>query len=266
MEKNKKNIVSIEDRIPKLKEARKKKANRRLVFYLSIFFLLILIIVYLQSPLSQVKTIDVQNNSFISDDEVVEISGIKIDSNIWSLDFENMEAILKGNPIIDEVSIERQLPNTVVFEVTEKRIVSFFEQGASYYPVLENGTVLTEAEFKEFNGQAPLMVGFTDTENLSIIASELNKLSDEILSLISEIHQLPEDNNQSTVMMYMNDGFVVKAATRNFSEGMSAYPSVVAQLDPETNGMIHVGVGVYFEEFIEETEDDLETEEDAEVE
>ena len=36
----KKNVVSIEDRIPKLKEARKKKANRRLHF-LSIYFFLL---------------------------------------------------------------------------------------------------------------------------------------------------------------------------------------------------------------------------------
>src|SRR5699024_3488929 len=81
MEKEK--IVSIEDRIPKLKEARKKKANRRLVFYLSIFFLLISIIVYLQSPLSQVKHIEVNGNKVLTDKEVIQKSGLALDAKIW---------------------------------------------------------------------------------------------------------------------------------------------------------------------------------------
>lgn len=270
MDKNKKNIVSIEDRIPKLKEARKKKANRRLVFYLSIFFVLILIVVYLQSPLSQVKTIDIQNNSFISDDEIIELTGLKSDSSIWSLDFQEMESNVVSNPVIEEVTIERELPNTVVIDVTEKRVVSFLTDGSTYNPVLENGKVLTEAGMHTFDGQAPLMVGFTDGEMLSNIASELNNLTDEILALISEIHPLPEEDTQNAALFYMNDGFVVKASIRSFSEGMSAYPSIAAQIDPEANGMIHVGIGVYFEEFIEETEEDLddetEVENDAETE
>lgn len=266
MDKNKKNIVSIEDRIPKLKEARKKKANRRLVFYLSIFFVLILIIVYLQSPLSQVKTINIQNNSFVADNEIIELAGLKSNSSIWSLDFPEMESNVVRHPVIEGVTIERQLPNTVEIDVTEKRVVSYLKNGSTYNPVLENGDILTDAVLQTFNGQAPLMVGFTDDEMLSKIASELNNLSDEILALISEIHSLPEEETKESAIFYMNDGFVVKASIRNFSEGMSAYPSIAAQLDPEANGMIHVGIGVYFEEFMKETEEDIEADGETEVE
>lgn len=251
---NKKNIISIEDRIPKLKEARKKKANRRLVFYLSIFFFLILIIVYLQSPLSQVKTIDINNNSYITDEEVIESTGILSNTNIWSIDLSDLEARLESNPVIKEASVERKLPRTVTIEITEKRIIALLEDDLKYFPVLENGEILRESAYSQYNGQAPLMIGFTDNEYLSKIASELNQLSDDILSLISEIHSLPEEANQPAVLLYMNDGFTVRAAMRDFAEGMSVYPSVVAQLDPEANGIIHVGVGVYFEDFIEEDE------------
>src|SRR5690625_6591825 len=83
MEKEK--IVSIEERIPKLKEARKKKANRRLLFYLAIFFVLISIIVYLQSPFSHIKEIVVHDNVVLSEEDIIEVSEIALNTNIWML-------------------------------------------------------------------------------------------------------------------------------------------------------------------------------------
>lgn len=267
MDKNNKNIVSIEDRIPKLKEARKKKANRRLVFYLTIFFILISIIVYLQSPLSQVKTIDIHNNSFITDEEIIEIAGITTKTNIWTIDFSNAEEKLRSNSIIDEVTVERKLPWTVSIDISEKQIVGFIEESAEYYPVIESGEVLENVTYNEFNGEAPLMIGFTDKEYLSNIASELSKLPEDVLDLVSEIHWQPDEDNKNIILLYMNDGFVVQGTIRDFAEGMSVYPSVVAQLDPEIKGIIHMGVGVYFEAFSEEVEDEeleVETEESTE--
>ena len=64
-------IISIEERIPKLKEKRRKKANRTLLFYLTLFFLLIAIIVYLQSPFSNVAYVAVEGNNVITDEQVI---------------------------------------------------------------------------------------------------------------------------------------------------------------------------------------------------
>src|SRR5699024_12476680 len=85
MEKEK--VVSIEDRIPKLKESRKKKANRRLLFYLSIFFVLIAIIVYLQSQLSHIRHVDIQGNHELTEDEVIAESGLTMGDNIWMFNY-----------------------------------------------------------------------------------------------------------------------------------------------------------------------------------
>src|SRR5690625_5979789 len=88
---SKKKVVSIQDRIPKLKEQRKKKANRRLVFYLSIFFLLILMSIYLQSPLSDIKTVAIKGNSFLSEEEFIEISDLEEQTNIWIINLKTID-------------------------------------------------------------------------------------------------------------------------------------------------------------------------------
>lgn len=265
MNKNKRNIVSIEDRIPKLKEARKKKANRRLVFYMTIIFFLISIIVYLQSPLSHVRTVEVYGNSFLTDEEVIELSELTENANIWAVDFSSIEENIQKSIMIEEAAVQRKLPATVQIEISEIKIVGLVENNRKFYPVLATGDILETVEYEEITGEAPLMIGFTDEEYLSIIANELGDLPDEILDLISEVHAQPGEGMNHRVMLYMNDGFVVQGTVRDFAEKMKVYPSVASQLDPEVKGIIHVGVGVYFEAFEqEEEEEDTAGEEEAE--
>lgn len=245
----KKKIVSIEERIPKLKQERKKKANRRLIFYLSIFFFLISIIVYLQSPLSHVKTIEVQGNSFASDKEVINQSNLSKDSNIWMVDEPQVVKSISDNPIIKSVEVNRELPWTIEIKITEYNRVGYIKKNGVFHPVLGNGNVLTEVKQKSGNGDVPLLMGFTEKKYLHKMASKLEKLPESILNLISEVHWKPTDDNKNKVLLYMNDGYIVDATIRGFAEKMKVYPSIVSQLKPNSKGIIHIGVGAYFEAY-----------------
>jgi len=258
-----KKIVSIEDRIPKLKQARKKKANRRLVFYLSIFFFLISIIVYLQSPLSHIKTIHVNGNAFLSDEEVIEQSELKTNTNIWTINREEISDELTNNQIVESAEVNRILPRTVQINLKEYEHVGYLEDGTSYFPILGNGTILKSMNQSNPNGDAPIIIGFTEEEYLHRMASELEQLPENISNLISEIHWTPSEDDKNKLLLYMNDGFLVDGAIRNFAERMEVYPSIAAQLDEEDSGIIHIGVGAYFESFNEQSNED-EAEEEIE--
>src|SRR5699024_3241381 len=116
---SKKKIVSIEDRIPQLKQSRKKKANRRLVFYLTIFFLLISVIVYLQSPLSNVKEIVVSGNSLLSEKEIIDRSKLTNKTNIWAIDQKEIKEEIHEHPVVETVDITRKLPSTIEIHIIE---------------------------------------------------------------------------------------------------------------------------------------------------
>src|SRR5690625_4649883 len=120
---SKKKVVSIEDRIPQLKQSRKKKANRRLVFYLTIFFLLISVIVYLQSPLSNVKQILISGNSFVVEKEVIELSKVSDTTNIWSIDQKEIAKEILDHPVIESVDVKRKFPSTIEIQITEYDLV-----------------------------------------------------------------------------------------------------------------------------------------------
>lgn len=242
----KKKVVSIEDRIPKLKEARKKKANRRLLFYLSLFFFLISVIVYLQSPLSYIHTIEIDGNHVIKDEEILQQSDLTTTTNIWTIKESQIKSLLEKHPIIETVTVKRKLPQTVQIDVTEHKIVGFLKRKDGFHPILANGEVIEDISNID-RSEAPVLNNFTEKDYLERMAKELNDTPDFIFDLISEISWEPSDKNKYKIMMYMNDGFIVHATIRNFSNKMEAYPSIVSQIKPGEKGIVHMGVGAYFE-------------------
>ncbi|RYG74082.1 cell division protein FtsQ/DivIB [Lentibacillus lipolyticus] len=245
----KKNVVSIEDRIPTLKQERKKKANRRLVFYLSIFFFLITIIVYLQSPLSDVRAIHINGNSFVNDDQIMQALDIAEGTNIWTVNKQKIREAAASIPAVRQAEVQRKLPWTIELSITEVDHVGYVIRDDDVYPVLANGKALSERPQSSVDGNAPLLAGFSEEVYLQKMVKELSDLSESIRNLISEIHWKPDDGNKYKILLYMSDGNVVDGTIRHFADKMSVYPSIVSQLGSDKNGIIHIGVGAYFEEF-----------------
>jgi cell division protein FtsQ len=253
MEKSK--IVALEDRIPKLKEQRKRKANRRLIFLLSLFFAIILVVAYAQSPLSHVKNIIVKGNKIYSSTELISQSGISTNTNIWKVRTENVASNLKSLSEIKKASVNIKWPNTIIIQVQEHKRVAYLQTDNAYYPVLENGKILKDRKIAELPANSPILFDFKDGPVLNDMVTGLENLPDEILNSISEIHYSPTKTDQNHIILFMNDGFEVSATLRSFSEKMANYPSIISQLDPSKKGMIDLEVGSFFKAFDQQGED-----------
>lgn len=243
----KKNILSIEDHIPKLKESRKKKQNRRLIAYLSIFFLLIFLVIYIQSPLSRVHTVHVKGNALLSDAEVQKLTGISKKTNVWSVHKDELQMKLEKNPLIKKAKISREFPNTVTISVKEYDRIAYVTKNKGYEPLFASGKTVDKFRTKSIPGDAPVLYGFIDSKEQKHMAMELEKLNPGIRKLISEIHFNKREDSNEKLELYMNDGLIVSAAIRDFAEKMEVYPSIASQIKPGTKGIVHIGVGAYFE-------------------
>ncbi|PLT34296.1 cell division protein FtsQ/DivIB [Bacillus sp. V5-8f] len=247
MEKGK--VVSIEDRIPKLKQLRKRKANRRLVILLSIFFVLIASVMYFLSPLSHIRSITVQGNRYLSQEEVVRLSGLTSDTSIWKMNKKQSIEKIKSNPEIETVEIRAKIPNSVIIKVNERNRMAYLAKEGRFLPILENGEILAPIPKGNIPVYAPVLVGFGEGIRLKQLLSELEKLPQEILNSISEIHEDSTKTDIYHITMYMNDGFEVSATSRTLSEKLVHYPSIISQLDPNVKGVIDLEVGSYFKAF-----------------
>lgn len=255
MEKGK--VVSIEDRIPKLKNLRKKKTNRRLILLLSIFFILIGCVLYFLSPLSYVKTIQIEGNQYLSDKKIINLSKINTKQSIWNVDIAHTEANILKNPEIKSAEVVPVFPNSLKITVEENERMAYLRKGKSFMPILENGVILKSLESTEIPVFAPILIGFTEGEPLNLLLEEFTKLSDEIVNSISEVHYRPTKTDKYHITLFMNDGFEVTATALTFSDKMKHYPSIVSQLDPKEKGVIDLEVGSFFQSY-KENEDDSE--------
>ncbi|UOQ85489.1 cell division protein FtsQ/DivIB [Gracilibacillus salinarum] len=235
-----KRVVSIEDRIPKLKQDRRKKANRKLIFYLLIFFLLIFIVIYLQSPMSNVKHISVEGAQWIDDDVIINQSGIEDNANFWGVHTKDLEENIITHPQIKSVDVSKSFPNTIVMNVNELNHVAYAQMEDNLYPLLENGDLLDSVNWSDIKGDVPVLKGFSDDHYLQELSEELASTSPYVAVLISEVTWVPSDSNPYKIKLYMTDGQEVESSIRNLSSNLESYPSIVSQLDPEKEGVIKI--------------------------
>ncbi|MCQ6274005.1 FtsQ-type POTRA domain-containing protein [Bacillus sp. V3B] len=258
------NVVSIEDRIPKLKQQRRKKANRRLIFLLLLFFILIAFILYFQSPLSHVKKIAISGNQVHSEEEIISITGITSDTNIWKVKKQEIEAKLKELPEMKKAEVKIRMPNTIAIKIQEFKRISYIADGKSFLPVLDNGKILKEKTTTDLPLNAPILFSFTENNVLEEMIKSLEQLPVGVLNSISEIHYDPKETDAYHILAFMNDGNEVSATIRTFAEKMSHYPSIISQLDPNQKGVINLEVGSFFRAYelegvkLDETEEELE--------
>lgn len=255
MEKKGKNIVSLEDRIPKLKQQRRKKANRRLIFLLLLFFILIAFILYFQSPLSHVRNITIIGNNAYTEDEIISISNITKDTNIWKVKEEIIETNINKLPEIKASTVSIQLPNSVEIKIQEYKRIAYLSEGKSYMPVLENGKILNGKQTSNLPLNAPILFNFKENEVLKEMIIGLEQLPVEVINSISEIHSDPKDSDLYHISLYMNDGNEVSATIRTFADKMTHYPSIISQLGPDQRGVINLEVGTFFKAYDSEGAD-----------
>ncbi len=238
-------VVTLEDRIPKLKEKRKQKANRRFVFYILLFFLMLLVIVYFQSPLSHVRDIRVTGNIHVPADDIIKLSGLTDKTSYWKVSESDISSKVQKNIQIKEAAIIKKWPNSIEIKVTEYSRTGYVYKEGKYFPLLESGKLLPGIT-SVLPADAPLLVDWQHDETLQEMAAELHKLPESIKNRISEIHLAPDEADPLHLQIYMNDGYEVSATIRTFSEKMTAYPSIVEELPEGKKGIIHLEVGSYF--------------------
>lgn len=257
-----KKVTTLEDRIPKLKQQRKQKANRRMIFYVSFFFLLILIIVYFQSPLSHVRTIAIKGNEVITEEKIMSNIDLTTETNYWSVNAAAIESDVRKLVQVESVKVEKVFPNKVIINVTEFGKVAFLEKEGVYYPLLQNGESLPRVSENTVPTNAPILIGWNDKERIQSMAEELNELDESIRIRISEIHHTPVEKDEQQITLYMNDGYEVKSRISNFATYMQYYPSIVEKLDGQKEGIIYMSESPRFEPY-EQGEGKEETENES---
>ncbi len=135
------------------KEEKIKRINiKRIVITIIILLLLILggTIYYLTTPVFNINSIKIYGNQKNSVDTYISLSGLVInETNIFGFINSNIEKKVKENPYVEDVIIERKLPNIVEIYITERTIDYQVNYLNSYVYLNNQGYILEINENKK---------------------------------------------------------------------------------------------------------------------
>ncbi len=251
---------SFTDKLPNLKKERRKRMKRRLIVLVSFFSIIFLAMIYFISPYSKVGEIKVAGNQRVAKDQIILSSKLSSSGNLWQEYFNRdqaVERLKKANPRIKKATIQLQLLNNLVIRISEYKTVAYSVENGKYFSILENGNIL-EKEEAQPNGTNPILENFKDQKIIQLMLKEYKKLPDEIKSNISEIQSTPSTSNSKKITVFMNDGNRVIASITGFSQKMSYYSNVAAQMSEK--GVIDMEAGIFSYPYTSESQN-IETEE-----
>lgn len=209
-------------------QTRKRRPNWKALLFVVVFFLLLLVAGFLQSPLSAVNTIDVKGNHEIRYEEIVRSSGISKGMSFWRISkSKSAEAILKGYPLIKTVDIQVSWTGNVVIAVVEKSVSGTLVAPDGFYSILQDGTVLNKTA--KPSDSLPLISMETlpaikpgtvaDSADIQALAKQIPEVERAVLDQVSEIHVPAKGPWQ----IFMRDKFEVRVPERQFADKMNSY-------------------------------------------
>lgn len=190
---NKNRMQKEEEKRKKIsQEARKKrKKNKRIKTALKIILSVGIIsggvIFALTSPIFNIKDIKVMNNNQVSSDTIISLSELKQDENIFKFYKNNVINKIKENPYIENVKIQRKIPNKIEIEVKERVAKYSVDYMGKYAYINTQGYIL---EIAEESKDMTIIQGITTAEDEVVPGKrlnndDLNKLEDVIKILDS---------------------------------------------------------------------------------
>ena len=165
--KNKKN--SIDEKIParekiNAKQALNFKKKRRVKILCGAILFVAALVLLLSSIIFDIKEINVNGISKLTKEEVISISQIPINTNIFALNKLKAKYRLLENSYIEDVYIKREYPSTITINIKEK-VPTFMIQFANSYIYLNNQGYMLEVSTEAL--PLPTLLGIkTDLSNV----------------------------------------------------------------------------------------------------
>lgn len=239
-------VIDIEERIPTLRERRKKRTNRKFVALLFIFLTLLAVLLYSQSKYSEIQAITIKGAVLFDQESYQAASGLSIGDSMWSFDAGAVSQQLEDLEWVEEASVEKNWLTGVEINLKEYVQMGYLDRGNSYQIVLSNSLALDQPVA---HVDGPIYSNFENEEKREKLIEQLIQIDSEVLQLISQVILDPEEEDADYVTLYMNDGNEIRGILSTLAEKMNYYPSVIAQLEDGQQGVIDMEVGIFFRSY-----------------
>ena len=205
-------------------------------------FIILLLILYLIGMLlytfftMPIKNIYIKNTNLLTDNEIIEIAGIKKYPSIFKIHKNNLETKIAQLDLVKDVSVEKKLNGKLIITIDEARAL-FYNQSTEQV-VLSNGKSVSN---KDIYLGIPTLINFVPNDLLTNFINALTKIEPSIISMINEIEYSPDISEDITIddqrfKLYMNDGNIVYINILNIDR-LNNYIEIYASISSTADGV-----------------------------
>ncbi|MGN1316711.1 MAG: cell division protein FtsQ/DivIB [Acutalibacteraceae bacterium] len=186
--------------IKKKKVSKRRKLKRHLLSFLLAVVVLCVGTVLVFSVFFKINTISVTGDNVYSEKMVIEKSGIELGTNLFGVNSQKLSEKLSSElPYIKNVTVEKELPETLVINIEATREVAAIVNNGAFVLIDETGKVLdrdasvlrenvaviNNVKLKEFNEGRQIVL--TDEKKNDALITLLGAIKNAGLELLTEI-------------------------------------------------------------------------------
>lgn len=211
------------------RKAREKRKKRKSPLLKLAVFLLITgaALAFLSSPMFSITEYRVEGNSYYSDDEILVMGGCKTGNNIfWKAGLSDIRQRLSRDAYMQEVTVRRSLPDTVVIEIKERKQTAAIVYGEKFVVIDGDGTVLRKTSVEP---KIPVIKGLTISK-LTVgepIEAEEKVLLRQTLEMLSSMEKgdmffKKVELSKVQIRAYVYDSLICQGTPENLMEAMDS--------------------------------------------
>ncbi|WP_422123601.1 cell division protein FtsQ/DivIB [Planococcus sp. X10-3] len=239
-------VIDIEERIPTLRERRRKRTNRKFLALLFIFLILLAALIYSQSKYSKIQSITVLGATLYEESDYIEASLLAEGDSMWSFDADDTAKAISELEWVETVAVDKRWLTGVDIAVAESPSIGFLEKDNGYQELLANGYAV-ELPVDKVDG--PIFTNFENAETRLELSSQLEQLDPKVSNMLSQLLLTEGESSSANVTLYMTDGNEIRAKLNSLAEKLTYYPSLIAQLEDGQKGVFDMEVGITFRSY-----------------
>lgn len=178
-------------RIPLLSKRKKARDQKAIqvgnVNSLIMFFVLIVAVIFTMSIIFRISDITVSGNEHYTDQEIINAIDIEEGDNLFFYDrFATISRVFAKLPYVEEITVERNLPNKVKITVVECKALAYLVVGDEYWTMDHTCKILGKAVDSELEE----LIAVTGIEPGTLMIGERLTISDGSTAVVDHLSEV----------------------------------------------------------------------------
>lgn len=236
MLEDKKKILDKNDFLNERKNAKIESAynsSKRKYLILSVFLsLLVIVLVYLLTSVSNVKGININGNIYLYKEDILKLSGLNTTQKYIFINPDDIEEKIKTNKLIDACDVIKEDDQTITINIKEKKAIGYaLEDGQNVLVLADDSRLTLDKSNLYLIQMVPLIEGFSKDE-IILIEKNLVDVDYKMINEISDIHKYPNLKFQDHELI-MRDGNYIFTSVYGLNRVNNYYDMANAFTDGE---------------------------------